>query len=253
MLTVITILFFSTAIIGNSLLEAYREVAIEGPFGWSALTFTKRYSPNSLVGQLFRLITGSDKVATQYHLVSAGLWFFMYFPGIPFIMMHGALTGIMGWKLIVNNIVMVLACLIATINAEDFLWFMIHPYYGPGRYNADYIPWIQNYSRGIQKAYITSTAGITGLVALTSLATRLPIVLLIWLATLGLVIGTCAIIRKKATFWPRKPLPSHWWKQTHYVLIERSAYPIEGRDPNLDPHVWLVNEEQAKPIVGEKK
>lgn len=249
----ITIVLFAFVIIGNSLLEAYREVAIEGPFGWSAVTFTKRYSPNSLVGHLFRLITGSDKVATQYHLVSAGLWLFMYLPGIPFVLMHGALTGIVGWKTVLNAVVLVFACLVATMNAEDFLWFMIHPYYGPGRYNAEYVPWIQNYSRGIQKAYITSTGVATVVVALTSIATGLPIVLLIWLATLGLVVATCAIIKKKAERWPRKPLPARWWETTHYLLIHRSPYPIEGKDPDLVTKVWVVEEEEAKEIIARKK
>ncbi|MBU0649990.1 hypothetical protein KKG63_02180, partial [Patescibacteria group bacterium] len=135
----------------------------------------------------------------------------------------------------------IVACFVLTMNVEDYLWFLIHPYYGPDRYSAEYVPWIQHYVAGLQVSYLWSVGGVTILVALSAIATRMYLALLLWFCVLTVVILCTALIKRHQRKIPRKELQKYWWQSCRYVVIARCPFPIESRPPFLEPVAWVMD------------
>ena len=261
----IAALLLYACVMGNALLEAYREVCIEGPVGWSADTWTKRYSPNSWIGKKSMQIMGDDKAPTQYHLVSSGLWLLMYLPALPLVLVYGGMhDGSIVMALLINVFTVIVASWLLTINAEDYIWFIIHPYYGPGRYSANYIPWIQHYTLGIQTTYIPSTVVPALLVVFGAWATGQWPIIILWLLVLAGVVLTCFVITQSQKGRPRKFLAKHWWENPSkannystigkYILKVRCPYPeVEPGEVNLTAQVYVMTEQTFESLLAEGK
>jgi len=238
-----TVLGLAGVILGISYLEARREVCIEGPFGWSvALLFTKRYSPDSRQGRLAKIVMGSDKVATEYHLLSALQFLVVYLPPLPLVYLYGMLNDIVGPTAFVDILGLVFACWITTVVAEDYLWFMVNPFYGPRRLNKNYVPWILHYTLGLQTSYFLGVGAATAFVAILSIATGHYPVLVLWIYTLAVVVLAIALIHEWAKSMPRKFLPERWWVLFELILLKRCTYIGEDRPPDPIPVWWLVSE-----------
>lgn len=219
---------------------ARQEISIEGPFGWSALTFTRRFPTNHWFSKLYRFYTGKDKWATEYHLTSNAIWLFMYFLSFLYIPYYSRLAGFSSSSALLGTFVLAIASFVELGWVEDYIWFLIHPYYGPERHNSEYVPWFTNYKGGIPVGY---WAGMIATILLTAVAAFFlgkPEIFIIWLMVTALVIVVCfGIIKPWSKKMHREPLGKYWWKGIKYVVIQRCPYPIESDRPftSVSAHV----------------
>jgi hypothetical protein len=219
-------------IIVPCMLIARQEADIEGFFGWSALSFTKRYSTNHLLSKVYRATSGQDKWADSYHFVANSIWLLLFSAGaviFPVCSMVGNVSSKFIWAFLIisaNSFIMLLAL-------EDYLWFIVNPYYGRKRYNKSYVPWIQKYAGHVESTYLASFA-LTFVIALAGswLITDLK---LFWLWTSGFV-STIIIAFIVIPFSYRKrqrlPLEKEWWQKIDSVIIRRNPYAIESEEPH---------------------
>ena len=109
----------------SAFLLAKLEIQIEGPHGWAANLPTWR-----LENRVSRLVMGG-KPLTGYHTYL--LTFVAVLAHSPFFLGGVPLEGgplLRVWSFIVLFWIL-----------EDFLWFMLNPAFGLGRFRAEHIPW----------------------------------------------------------------------------------------------------------------
>jgi hypothetical protein len=215
-------------IIIPAILIAKQEIAIEGPFGWSALTFTKRYSTKSWVSKIYQSYSGKDKWATEYHLASNAIWLFIYFVSFVYIAYYTRLIGTFDVRAFTSVVVLAVVSDMGLSITEDYIWFLLHPYYGPDRLTSEYIPWHENLKGGIpvgnwKGAFLTII--MTGVL---SLIVKDISTFLVWLIALAFIIVFCFGVKQWSKSIKRKKLAKFWWKKIKYVLIKRAPYPSEG-------------------------
>jgi hypothetical protein len=233
-----------------AIIIARQEISIEGPFGWSALTFTRRYPINYWFSKLYRFFTGKDKWATEYHLTSNAIWLFMYFLSFLYIPIFSKLAGYSNGYALIGTFVLAIASFVELNWVEDFIWFLIHPYYGPDRHTPEYVPWFTNYKGGVPVGYWTSmtlTLLITGMAAFFL---GKPEIFITWLAVTVLVIVVCfGIIKPLSKHMYRIPLKKYWWKDVKFVVIQRCPYPIEAERPFTSVSAQVIREETLARLI----
>jgi hypothetical protein len=234
---------------------ARQEISIEGPFGWSALTFTRRYPINHWFSKLYRFITGQDKWATEYHLTSNAIWLFMYFLSFLYIPIFSKLAGYSNGYALTGTFVLAIASFVELNWVEDFTWFLIHPYYGPDRHNPDYVPWFTNYKAGIPVGYWASMIAALAITGVAALLLRKSEIFAIWLMVTALVIAVCfGIIRQLSKNIRRMPLRKFWWRSVKYIVIKRCPYPIEaGKRPFISVDARVIDKETMESLTWRGK
>jgi hypothetical protein len=117
------LLFFAGVLIA-SVFMALLEIQIEGPHGWAEKLPTWRLD-SKLARTLFggRPITGYH---FYFHLFVLTLVHLPYAFGVPF-----------GWAVEFR----IISFLIFFWIFEDFIWFLLNPAYGLGRFRKEHIPW----------------------------------------------------------------------------------------------------------------
>lgn len=191
------------AIILPAVLIARQEICTEGLFGWQSLTFTKRYPPNSLISKVVRWVVGQDKWATEYHLVSMSIWLLIYATPIVFVLVYAKLAGASALSSTIGVMTLAFASLLLLSVSEDYIWFLVHPYYGPQRHNPDFVYWFQSFKGGIPTTYWAGMFLTVILVGAMALLLRRLELLEIWLMTLTLVSLFCFVFLRQ---WAKKPL-----------------------------------------------
>jgi|WetSurMetagenome_2_1015567.scaffolds.fasta_scaffold27719_2 hypothetical protein len=126
---------FSVYLFAIALLLAYFEVQIEGPNGWAGILPTWRLT-NPNITWIF-----GGRPVTGYH-VSLNLLLLSFF--------H--------WPLLFNKWSLVfeaktLSCFALLATVWDFLWFIINPNFGLGKYNSANIWWFKTWLLGIPIDY----------------------------------------------------------------------------------------------------
>ncbi len=105
------------------------EIQIEGEHGWAERLPTWRPSIKLWYARLYeRLLAGKE--LTGYHIIFfvliVLLFHIQYAFGVPFTLLNELKT-------------LSLMCLFMT--TEDFLWFVLNPYYGLSRFFSKQVPW----------------------------------------------------------------------------------------------------------------
>lgn len=174
-----------------AIIIAKQEIAIEGPFGWSALTFTRRFPINHWFSRFYRFYTGKDKWATEYHLTSNLIWLFMYFLSFLYIPYYSKLSGYSSGSALFGTFTLAIVSFVELCWVEDYIWFLIHPFYGPDRHTSEYVPWFTNYKGGIPVGYWTGMTATVVIAIVASLFLGKPEILITWLMVTVLVIVVC--------------------------------------------------------------
>lgn len=190
-------LLMSMVIIIPSIMVARQEVQIEGPFGWSSMTFTKRYPTNHWFSKIYRALSGQDKWATSYHANSNSIWFLLFISMFFFFPFYNRLAGVFDNSALTAIIVLAFCSFLEMAVIEDYLWFLIHPYYGPDRHNSKFIPWFQNFQGGIPFTYWLGMSVTIILTALTAWLLKNPEVFYVWIITLVITNFFCFVVVKK--------------------------------------------------------
>ncbi len=241
-------LLIAAAIIVPAMSIACQELSIEGPFGWSSLTFTERYSTKSLVSKIFQLIFGRDKWATDYHLASIIVWSSLYFNAFAFIAYYSRSTGNIDVKILLGTIVLAVVCVPSLMLAGDYIWFLISPYYGPERLAAEYVPWHKEFKFGVPRGYWLGMAGTVLVTTAASLCLGNYSIVIIWLMTMLIVIAYCTGLR----WWVKRikglKLAKYWWKNITFVVIERYPYPVEG-DKNKQSRKYVISADVMEKLI----
>jgi len=127
------------------LVLALLEIEIEGSDGWAAALPTWRFEPPWLL----RLTSG--KAITGYHLwlnLLLGIWLhltFFFTPWTP--------SG----ELVIGGTYFFMAV------QWDFLWFVLNPHFGIGKFSKKYIPWFRYWLVGFPRDYYVGLACSLGL------------------------------------------------------------------------------------------
>jgi hypothetical protein len=241
-------------IVVPAIIIARQEISIEGPFGWSALTFTKRFPTMHWFSKVYRYISGQDKWATEYHLNSNLIWLFMYFLSFLYIPIFSRLAGYSNTPALIGTCVLAIASFVSLNWVEDFTWFMIHPYYGPERHTPEYVPWFTNYKAGIPVGYWLSMTAALGITLVGALLLQKAEIFIMWLMVTVLVVAVCfGIIRPWSRKTHREPLLKYWWKDISYVVIQRCPYPIEKQRPFTTISAHVIDSETMGELVYENK
>ena len=237
-------------IIVPAVLIAKQEAAIEGPFGWSSLTFTKRYKPNHWISKFYRTMVGKDKWATEYHLLSNGIWILLYAIPIVFVLIGFKLAGAVNTQAFWETFTLGFVSLLMLVTVEDYIWFVLHPYYGPERHNANYVPWFQNFKAGIPVVYWISMIATYVIVFDVSLAINNYDILIIWVMGSALVLGFSFFI---LPIWSKKierlPLAPFWWKKVKIVALLRCPYANEELRPMGKSSAYSIPVEVFRKLV----
>lgn len=122
--------------ITSAIVFALLEIQIEGPDGWARKLPTWRRRP-----WFMEILPGGKKELTGYHLY---LWIFLFvYPRIVFVFTPWSVSKeLFLWSYIV--FVMLL---------EDFLWFVLNPYFGMKKFRKEHIPWHADWRMGIPTVY----------------------------------------------------------------------------------------------------
>lgn len=121
------------------------EIQIEGGAGWAANLPTWRIEHSWL-----NLFWG-DKPITGYHV-----WVFAFMALVFHLPMFA--TGLASWRLEARLVGAVMVFWIV----EDFLWFVLNPAFGVGRFAAEFVPWHRHWLLGVPVDYlVTLAAGLT--------------------------------------------------------------------------------------------
>jgi hypothetical protein len=242
------------AIIIPSILIAKQEKAIEGPFGWSSTTFTRRWSPNTLVSKVYRAITGRDKWATEYHLISNLIWIMIFFISLLFIPLFSYFAGIKSIVSMVKIFVIAIFCCIQMMWVEDYIWFLIHPFYGPERHTEEYVPWFQKWKAKIPTTYWLSIGTGFLFLAILTIFTKDLRILLIWFQSIViLTIVVFFVFRPLSKVIKRVPLKKYWWEDNKNIIIQRCPYWIEGKDPQTKINALVIDDKTLEELILEKK
>jgi hypothetical protein len=252
------VLGITLAILLPAYIIARQEIAIEGPFGWSALTFTERFPTNHWFSKLYRYFVGQDKWATEYHLTSNLIWLFMYFLSFLYIPVFSRLAGYSNLSALIGTFVLAIASFVTLNWVEDFIWFLIHPYYGPERHTPEYVPWFKNYKAGIPVGYWLSMAASIGITLVGAILLGNTEIFVFWMmVTVLLLVVIFGIIRPLSKNMYRIPLRKFWWKDIKYLVIQRCPYPMEAVRPFTSVSAmvipdkvmkWLISEDEITPL-----
>lgn len=235
-------LVITLAIIIPAFVIAKQEIAIEGPFGWSSLTFTKRFSTKHWFSKLYRFYSGQDKWATEYHLYSNLIWLFMYFLVFAYIPYYEKLSGYSNSKALIGTLAFSVLSFIALCTVEDFTWFLIHPYYGPERHTPEYVPWFTTYAGGVPVGYLYGTLTTIVISGVSAYLLGKPDIFATWLMVVLFLIVICFwVIKPLSKKIHRIPLKKYWWKNIRDVVIQRCPYPIEDKTPNTEVIAWVLD------------
>jgi len=118
---------------------AKTEIQIEGPRGWAAALPTWRIEKHLLLD-----IFWGGRAMTGYHAwVFSFMFLVFHLPQI----VHGRFT----WRIEARCI----AALMIFWIAEDFLWFVLNPAFGLGRFSQAGIPWHKHWMLGVPTDYLT--------------------------------------------------------------------------------------------------
>ncbi len=220
---------FAVSILISAIAFAYLEVQIEGPFGWSATTFTSH--PKGIIAKIFTLFAGRDKTPTAYHIILSVVWLMLSFGSLPFVLLYGKLTNTPLTTTFWAIVFFAVSTTLATMIVEDWVWFQIHPFYGPERHNPKYVYWFRNFKSGLPITYWTA-GGFTFVLMVTAwfLLSRWEI-FLIWFLTVFFVAGFCMIvIEPYAKKIKRKPLAENWWRSVKGLVVipKPPRFEIEG-------------------------
>lgn len=242
----------SFAILLPAVLIALQEICIEGPFGWSSLTFTKRYPTTSLISKIYRGISGQDKWATKYHLVSNAIWLLMYLIGFIYVAYYSKVASVFNRGAWAATAVLAFVSFLELALVEDYIWFLLHPYFGPDRHTSQYVPWFQTYKEGVPISYWFGMAATVVVAIVSSVVLRQLDILIIWLITLALVsLFTFRVLRNWSKKIQRMPLKKSWWKSARIVAIRRCPYVRENKDPHLQVESYVIPEEIMTKLIQE--
>lgn len=216
------------AIIIPAFLAAWQEIEAEGLYGWGSLLPTKRYSARHPLSKIFRLIYGHDKEATNFAIASTLLWLFIYLSlWLVFPISQYALTNHIDWSFFAVGAGLFISCYLTMCVVEDYLWFVLNPYYGPERFNSYFIPWFQNFYGCFPKSYLIGISFCLVAIIVAWLISGKSDLLVVWgliLMELGFFI---LIIKKFSKKRKRHPLNPGWWREIKTVTITRHLYPVE--------------------------
>lgn len=233
----------SLAIIPVSIVIGKIEEAIEGPFGWSVTTMTHRLPENHWFSRFYKMMAGKDKVVTYYHMYVNLLWLIIYVTPAAFILNYADLSGNgFSYRAFWAVFIAQLSSWSQFMVLQDFVWFMVSRYYGPKRFNANFIPWHQDYTGKIPSSYWKGMIIPTVATAIVSWSLNKPAVILSWLLTIGF---TCFFTFVVLKWWAkgknRLPLKQNWASdpRTEVICIQRNPYgSVENRPNQLKPIVW---------------
>jgi hypothetical protein len=118
---------------------AKTEIQIEGASGWAAALPTWRIEKHLLLD-----IFWGGRAMTGYHA-----WVFSFM----FLVFHlpQIVRGSFSWRIEARCI----AALMIFWIAEDFLWFVLNPAFGLGRFSQACIPWHKHWMLGVPSDYLT--------------------------------------------------------------------------------------------------
>ncbi len=244
------------AILLPAYIVAEQEIAIEGPIGWSALTFTKRFPFDHWFSKVYRFFTGQDKCATKYHLTSNIIWLFMYFLSLLYVPVFSKLAGYSDGRALTGTIVLAVASFIELNWVEDFTWFLVNPYFGPDRHTPEYVPWFTTYVLGVPIGYWLSMAASLVITLVAAVLLRKAEIIIIWLMVTALLIAVVfGIIRPLSRNIRRLPLRKFWWKWVKRVVITRCPYPAAEPGEKLLTSVdaRVIDEETFASLLSQGK
>ena len=237
------VLIAVVGIVIPSIAIAKQEIAIEGPFGWSSLTFTRRFKTDHWFSKLYRLISGKDKWATEYHLTSNFIWILIYFLSFLYIPIFSKLAGHSDWKAFIGSAALAIACCQQLMWVEDFIWFLIHPYYGPDRHNSKYVPWFTNWKAGLPVGYFWAMLSGVLIAALGSLVSQNVDIIVLWSITFAILLIMVFLIVKPLSKRVRRiQMNEFWWVNVKYVVIKRCPFFIEEKNPYPEAISYALDE-----------
>jgi len=243
-----------TAIIIPTIIIALQEQQIEGLFGWSSLTFTKRWATNTFFSKIYRGIAGKDKWATGYHLMSNTIWILIFVISLLYIPLFSKFAGIRNGNAFLSTIAIATFSCIQLMWVEDYVWFLLHPYYGPERHTPEYVPWFQNFKGGIPSTYWVSM--VAGLVttAITATVTGDIKILLIWGESMFLLLITVFfIIKPIGSNIKRLSLKKFWWEDNKFIIIQRCPYPLEAGEPFTERSAFVIDNNTMDELLSSGK
>ena len=131
------LLFFYVALLGAFFAQV--EIQIEGGAGWAANLPTWRIEQHWLLD-----IFWGGRVMTGYHA-----WVFSFMAlvfHLPFVMLRR-----WSWRLELRAVGSIAVFWII----EDFLWFVMNPAFGLGRFSPGMVPWHKHWFLGVPTDYVT--------------------------------------------------------------------------------------------------
>lgn len=131
-------LFFWSILIAFILAEV--EIQIEGKDGWA-----KNLPTWKIENKLTKLLFNGGHI-TGYHF-----WMFL----MILILLHFPFLFI-SWSISLEFKILASYSLLVTL--EDFLWFVLNPYYGIKKFNSKNIPWHKNWIGPVPSNYIIGIA-----------------------------------------------------------------------------------------------
>jgi len=124
-----------------ALLLAFTEVQIEGKHGWARDLPSWRAHPGSFAARWYgRFMQGKE--LTGYHAGMFSLVFLVLFS--PFVF---------GVPVTAVAIFQIFSLYFLLIVFEDFLWFIINPYFGLRKFRQAHIPWHKRWFLGLPQDY----------------------------------------------------------------------------------------------------
>jgi hypothetical protein len=134
------ILVDSVFVLALATVYALLEIQIEGPNGWAKNLPTWRKS-----GFPWGLLVGFDKELTGFHF---------YFLLLLLLLFHFPFLFV-SWTMALE--LRILSLFLLTRIVEDFLWFVLNPAYGIGKFVRKEIPWHKAWFFGLPTGYWTTT------------------------------------------------------------------------------------------------
>jgi hypothetical protein len=149
-------MIFFLLLILTSIVFALFEIQIEGKDGWAnnIPTWKINTKPNNF--KPIRIILDPNKPITGYHLY---LWLFII------LLVHLPLT-FYNWGL--KNEIFIISFLLYLSTVEDFLWFVLNPFYGIKKFKKEYVPWHTYWFLKIPAGYWIALPAATALYILGS-------------------------------------------------------------------------------------
>jgi hypothetical protein len=122
-------MIFFLLLILTSIVFALFEIQIEGKDGWAKNIPTWKTNTKPISFKPIRIILDPNKPFTGYHLYL--LLFIILLVHLPLIFYN--------WGL--RNEIFIISFLLYLSTVEDFLWFVLNPYYGIKNFKKENIPW----------------------------------------------------------------------------------------------------------------